>query len=263
MFGGMGRVIFFATGFAVFVTGVVGLLVVLLLIPGRKGFLRRRKEVELAMGAGEAYDLIARRLAGEGFQLDARERPARLLASRGARPVAEGNMVTITHATRAISLVCEFAGHGETRTRITVAARLGDFTIYDSGEGRQMEALLHWLTSAEDDAGSMPQTPGLSIGTLLALSTGAVALAALWLAARRPLVSVHHVDDYVMGAGVGAGTAVAYAWQALRQIRSKPGIVTGWAVGLLGLAVGVIGVVVAVALLVAHWTGRWDGGAGV
>lgn len=249
-------VIFFGTVAILVIGTFLGVMIVLLLVPGRKGFVRRERVVAWGPGVSveRARELFAGRLAEEGFVLEPGPDPSRVVAKRPARPRVEGDAEIVTHATKPVSVDATFEPSGS-GTLIRMSAKMLDFVLLDSGEGRHLELVLGRLASSDPDSEADALVPSPSMDGIVGVCLGGLTLAAAAL----PFVW-KRAGDYLSGGGwclaaFGAGIACAawVAWgsgqTALKNIRLRPAEVSGGGIARIALALAVLGIAAGAGLL--------------
>lgn len=218
-------------------------ILILLAIPGSKGRMRSARSVHVpGTTVEELWQLLADRMAFESFDVDRTGYPHRIAAKRPSRHYKEGDgNVIVTHASKALSLEGQLRQRGS-GVDLQLALWMNDFVLLDSGEGRQVDLMLHRLLEAELDHEPPPVTPGSSANALLGLaavvlSLGGCVLPFYWTALR---------DQWRISYGLGliAGSYYAgiMAQQALREIKSRPEELTGMGLARLVLVLMVLGI---------------------
>jgi len=239
----------------------------LLLVPGRKGTMRTRREVvHDGISVADACELYARRLEHDRFAVDRSGAPLLLKARRAAQHHrAPGGGDIVTHATKPASvevrLSHENAGAGGAASAgsggvaaggglgagnvgsvaVTVEAWLNDFVFHDSGEGRQVDLMLHRLTDADLATEPPPAVPTPSYHALVALAAAVLTCAAPWV------VSAVTRDGSMwrtrMVACLVAGPVIALleVERTLRDARARPAEVTRTWLAYVAAVVAVVG----------------------
>lgn len=233
------------TGLGVLAVTFVGSLLlpvlVMLVLPGRKGTMRTVRETTFATSVDGAWQVMAARLQYEGFNVNDGGRPNTLTAERPARTYHEAGQDIITHATKPLGIEIAFepvAGGAH----LTIALWMNDFILHDSGEGRYIDAMLDRLIAAELDREPAPVVPSTTLGAIVAATGGAIALTI----STAPLYSdwLSGAQLFAFGLGVcGAGFyAIMMAKIALAAIRARPAEVTGRGTSWLAMMLGSLAV---------------------
>jgi hypothetical protein len=218
------------------------LILILLVIPGRKGKMRTVRSMHVpGTTVEELWQLLADRMAFESFEVDRTGYPHRVAAKRPSRHHKEGDSnIIVTHASKALALegqLCQRVGGVD----LQLAMWMDGFVLLDSGEGRHVDLMLHRLLEAELDQEPPPVTPGTSGTALLGLASVVLSLCGClrpfyWMALRD-----QWRISYGLGLIVGSHYAGFLAQQALREIRSKPEELTGAGLARLVLVLMVLG----------------------
>jgi hypothetical protein len=240
-------------------------VVLLLLLPGRKGTMRTRLEV-VHGGASveEIAELYARRMEHDGFSVDRSNAPVEVTGRR-ERKLSEmpGSDEAVTHASKSTSVRVSLAPHGGgggEGVDVTAEAWLNDFVIFDTGERRYLDLLLHRLTEADLDREPAAVVPLPSVHAMIALSAAALTAAAPWMVPWAPLVAGAAVDPtgarWAMLAGAligGVSMCVNEARAALRDAAAKPGEIKGSTMARLAVGVALLGAAIGAGRLVGWW----------
>ena len=231
---------------AVVVGSFVLPVLLMLLLPGRKGSMRTRREAVHSGTTAEVFEGYAARLAYDGFAVDASGFPAVLRARRGK--LFEHPDGIPTHATKPTTIEVRFseppARHGEVTAM--AEAWLNDFVLWDTGEGRQLDETLHRLL-----AGDLAQDPPPAVATpsfhaVVACSAAAISCAGAWLL---PRMIADDGRATAAAAGLIVGTLIVAfpeSRAALRDIAMRPGEVTGAALAKLAPAIAKLAPAIAV-----------------
>ena len=207
------------------------LLVLMLLLPGRKGTLRTTREFRMPVGADDAFDLLAGRLEYDGFVVDRQRRPIVLTARREPRYRQSG---VVTPASLGLGAEAHFVPAAD-GVSVRLAVWMNDFIFHDSGEGQQIDRTLDRLINAQLDRDPPPTTPSSTFNGPVAVAGGGVALA---LAALPPWLMSHHLLSFGFGVITGGLYAVMMGYESLKAIRARPGEVTGKPMAYVAFALG-------------------------
>ena len=235
-------------GFLALMATLIGSLVVpvviLMIIPGRKGNMRTVREADHPLEMEAAWKLYADRLAFDGFTVDPTEMPGRLVGRRKMRK-PPGEEQIVTHATKPMTVEVTFrpiAGG----VHATVVGLLNDFVIFDTGEGRQVDLTLHRLMSADLNAEPPPAVPGPSLTAVIAATGAAIALAGPFLARFAAPDSRWRSVGAMIGFALGALYAFSMASQALGEIAKRPHELRGRWIAYLAILLAAAAILLAV-----------------
>ena len=211
----------FLAAMATVVGSMVIPVVIMLILPGRKGDMRTVREAAHPLEPEAAWKLYADRLAFDGFAVEPSGRPWTLVATRRPPPPRGDEERIVTHASKPMTVEVTFR-QVPGGVHATVAGRLNDFVVYDSGEGRQVDLTLHRLMTADLDSDPPPAVPGVGFSAILAAAAGAIALAGPLLSRLAAADSRWRSVGAMVGFAVGAMFALSMASQARREIGKRP-----------------------------------------
>jgi hypothetical protein len=131
--------------------------------------------------------------------------------------------------------------------QLNASAWLKDWVFYDTGEGRLVDVTLDRLLSADLDR---DPPPVLATSSFMAVSTLGSALLSiavmgyLWVMAPSVTTTMSAV---FAGAAMGCTIAIGLGLEAMKQMRQRPGelsgrgiVIVAWVVSAVGLALGVV-----------------------
>src|SRR5215213_8092959 len=149
------------TSLGLIIASLILTTLVLLLLPGRKGFLTVEQRVmHPGLGVEQAWELYRQRLEYEGFDIQLVDVPNTLRAKRRGKTLGLGAPLAaaargkdvpdevVTHASKPLSIVATFGPSGN-GVEGNFRLRMDDFVLWDTGERRQLQLMLHRLLAAE------------------------------------------------------------------------------------------------------------------
>jgi hypothetical protein len=245
-----------AVAVAIVIASFILPTLILLILPSRKGTMRTVRQVSLSGTMDAAWDALVGRYKYEGFDVDESQRPARFVAARAGRSYNIDGNDLMTHATKPLGSEVTFAQAGG-GVNVEVALWMKDFVFFDSGEGRQIDAMLDRLINQDLAQTEPPVTASLSYTAIIALTASILTL----LAGSLPLLSRGWLSGRVLlgfgiGVGVGGVYAISVARQALTAIRAKPLEVTGTGMSKCAIVLGGVGIVVGAAWAIVGMLAR-------
>ena len=212
------------TMFAIFVISQVIDWLVLLLIPGRKGFLKSSRVVSWPLTAEQALTVIFRRLQEERFsdvrQLDS---PLHVLAKRPTTQTDARGVTIFTHAAKPIEADVQIVPR-RGGTEVALNLKMTDFVLLDSGEGEHLEQVIYRLAEGTDRPPVIVANP--SPLAMSAVCWALTALAAASLAIYLPVVK-QHAAEFAAGIAMSAVASATMAILGLQSIRARPKEISG------------------------------------
>ena len=212
----------------------VGLVVVCLVLPSRRGKLRTERSLLLTgMSLADAHAVCVDRLETEGFRLT-RNEPTRLRAARAQKYTAGNPLVTAGHGDKSLAaeLVLEQRGPD---VHLTLALWLRDLVFYDTGEGQYIEAMLDRLLLADLRGEPPPVVPNTDFNASCALANGlGMVVASLWLL--RTGMDAATARDFAVGVNMCWIYSAVFSVLAWRAIGLRPDEVKGTGQALAGIA---------------------------
>lgn len=197
----------------------VCMIVLLLIIPSRRGYMRTRRELSLTdIALEEAITLYTDRLSYEGFEV-VRD-GNRLICVRD--PENPGNIDAVSGKAVFIDMMFDETAGG---VSLTAEARLNDIILFDTGEGRYVDETLDRALGADLEE----EAPKVSMPSYNALCSFATAFG-LIVAMGYIAVSDRNYNDTVgiaLGMCVAAVAVLIYAAIAIRNVRQSPKEVSG------------------------------------
>jgi len=224
---------------ATFLTSEIISWLVLILIPGRKGFLKSSRTVSWPQtNPQQAAEVILRRLSQEHFgnPQQLQSAPLHILAKRPSRQRDASGRTTFTHAGKPVDADVQILPRGS-GVELTLQLKMTDFVLLDSGEGEHLEQVMHRLIEGTDRPPVIvanPSVPALN-GVCWAMTT----LAAASLGTVLPVLQRDHVEFAVAIAMSAASACVMAIWGLLTIIRRPKEISGTWLVALALLAAAV------------------------
>ena len=244
-------------GFLAMMATIIGSIVlpvvIMLILPGRKGSMRTVREATHPLDPEAAWKLYADRLAYDGFGLETSGRPWSLVATRRPPQLSVTDERPVTHAAKPMTVEVTFR-EVPRGVQATVVGRLNDFVVFDSGEGRQVDLTLHRLMSADLNAEPPPAVPGLGFGAIIPLAAAAIGLAGPLLSRVAEPPSRWRSAGAMFGWALGAMFALLMASQGRTEIRKNPAELRGMWVIRLATVLAVLALLV-VALFFARAVG--------
>jgi hypothetical protein len=182
--------------------GQILYLLILLLLPGRKGYLRRSRTATWSdLSPDQAWDVLAQRLINERFVVAdfPGDKPHRLDATRPVIPSSEfpGFPSTFAHALLPITAHADIAQSAvESSSTVAIDLKINRFVLGDTGESRHLDQLLDRVIDLTRSPAA-PSTP--TPLTLMSLSYALTALLASFLPLFWPLLSGKRRSGFAIG----------------------------------------------------------------
>lgn len=249
----MWLIVFVVTFVAILVGAFVLLSLLLLLIPGRKGYMKTMRGFSVPGSVDQAFETVRRRLLQERLELLEGGTPQ---AFRAARPAAflegpEGTKI-VTHEGKALEVAGQITpGGGAARVDLTMWTP--DFVLLDTGEGAHIDEVLDRIAGV---AGQEDRPLATDSHVVVGMATAVLAL----FAALLPLAWAYPRRIDILAYEAGAGAAAATAWLATditrRAVQLHPERVGGGPWCPVGYALSALGVAAAIGVSAAHYAGK-------
>jgi hypothetical protein len=226
------------TGFAIAIMSPIALAFLLLLTPGRKGYLRTTRAVpQKGLSTDVARSLYADRLARAGFAVEAETDASSLRALYRGSPSGE----THAHSDKAILVEIHFEPDGS-GTSVRADARMKSFVFLDTGEGRLLDLTLARLLAEDASAISQPVVKSQSFLALSGLAMAILSIATL-IGLYWKTYSKHiNLAAVFAGAILACAAPVLMSREARMQIRKRPEELTGTGIISVTIVLGIAGV---------------------
>ena len=228
--------VFVTTTVAIFVVSEIISWLVLILIPGRKGYLKSSRTVSLPQtNPQQASEVILRRLSEEHFSnaMQLPGTPVHIVATRPSTQRDANGRMTFAHAGKPIDADVQILPRGSS-VELTIQLKMTDFVLLDSGEGEHLEQVMHRLIEGTDRPPVVIANP--SLPAMNAVCWAMTTLAASSLGTVLPVVQRDHVEFAIAIAMSAASALVMASWGLLTILRRPKEISGTWLVALALLA---------------------------